>query len=217
MIASWYSWSSGLNLTHNLPQVGHLASSPRVFFPDAMALPLNGRKPSSADRIPPRRTSQRSPTNSPGRDRRHPAREYRQARTALDSIRQWHPLRRTSIEAHLATLLPPDFHIESTPREWLAVLPALPQGPPPPNRPNPRRRRPRRRARCARNTLRRGLAHAASRSPARPRLVPELQQLRWVRRRVPSVTVRARNAQSSEFSEKRLTEQLKARTKHARS
>ena len=141
-------------------------------------------------------------------------REWRQVRTSLEGVRAMAPAAAASIDAELATLLPPDF-IESTPREWLTHVPRYLKAV-------------RRRIEKIPGDVDRDAALSARVTPfaeswrtldaeaphARPR--PELQHLRWMIEEF-RVSLFAQEMRTVlRVSEKRLSEQLEKARAEAR-
>jgi ATP-dependent helicase HrpA len=140
--------------------------------------------------------------------------EWRQVRVDLDGVRKISPTAAASIDAEIASLLPPDF-IESTPRDWLTHVPRYLKA---------IRRRIERlagdvkrdselssRVRPFAEALRTMTAEAP---PSRPR--PELQHLRWMIAEF-RVSLFAQEMRTVlRVSEKRLNEQLEKARVEAR-
>jgi ATP-dependent RNA helicase HrpA len=112
--------SSGLDLTQPLPQAITWRAARECFFADDVPLPRT--KEAFDELIETRRGDFADTADKLAAQIGGILREWRQVRTAMDSIRTMAPAAAASIEAELTALLPPDF-IESTPREWLSHFP----------------------------------------------------------------------------------------------
>jgi ATP-dependent helicase HrpA len=112
--------SSGLDLAQPLPQALTWRAARECFFADDVPLPRT--KEAFDELIESRRGDFADAAEKLAAEIGGILRDWRQARTGLDSIRTMAASATESIDAQLAALLPPDF-IESTPREWLGHFP----------------------------------------------------------------------------------------------
>ena len=204
--------SSGLQLAQPLAQALTWRAARECFLPDDVSLPRSREVFEAL--LESRRGDFADVADSLASSVSGILKEWRQVRVSLDGVRAIAPAAAASIDAELASLLPPDF-IESTPRDWLAHFPRYLKA---------IRRRIERlpgdvkrdseltlRVKPFADALRTLIAEAP---PSRPR--PELQHLRWMIEEF-RVSLFAQEMRTVlRVSEKRLSEQLEKARAEAR-
>jgi ATP-dependent helicase HrpA len=203
---------SGLSLAQPLAQALTWRAARECFFPDDVALPRS--REAFEALLESRRGDFAAVADALAAAVAGILKEWRQVRVNLDGVRAIAPAAAASIDAELASLLPPDF-IESTPRDWLAHFPRYLQAirrrierlPADPKRDSQLSSR----VRPFADALRTMTAEAPA---SRPR--PELQQLRWMIEEF-RVSLFAQEMRTVlRVSEKRLREQLEKARVEAR-